>query len=101
MAQEVAQGTLAKTGGGLAPVVARMRGKLWKGFSREAGRKAVGQDMLGYQAASQEVMSPRKVSYISLVADGTRFSPYDTLFSGIFSPELNLGVWCPPAAHAS
>ncbi len=49
-----------------------------------------------YLEKLREVMRRPELNFFCIAADATRLSRRDTQFAVIYSPEMELGAWCPP-----
>eukprot|EP00974_Lingulodinium_polyedra_P106047 10265585-Lingulodinium_polyedra.AAC.1 len=56
--------------------------------------------MQRYLLAGRSAFGDGRISVVSLAADATRLSGEDTLASCLYSPELDMAMWCPPVVGA-
>eukprot|EP00969_Alexandrium_andersonii_P051520 2262782-Alexandrium_andersonii.AAC.1 len=65
---------------------------------RHMARKLEEASMYRYLSAGQALFGSPACKVISVSFDATRLNLKDTLSLAMFSPDLGLGMWCPPQA---
>ena len=80
-------------------VMHRFHGRKAEFISEQAGCREDRRRCGRYLQAGKEAFSaPAAGPFYSIVQDATRLGGLDMLYSALFSPSLELGMWLPPIA---